>query len=74
MREGGTNNDAGDMRVIKRAVDESANESHTLYIFPGYELRRTDFTAGEYTADENTEVMGQLPLAVARVREALRPR
>ena len=35
--------DSGDQRVLKTAVDQSDYESHTVYVFPSLELRRSTF-------------------------------
>src|SRR6185369_16888051 len=48
--------DASDSRVLKTAVDASANELHTVYVFGSLELRRATFASGDFTDTKDTEV------------------
>ncbi|CAN5181222.1 hypothetical protein BH09MYX1_BH09MYX1_43600 [soil metagenome] len=48
--------DASDNRILKTAVDASANELHTVYVFGSLELRRTTFSGGDFTDTKDTEV------------------
>ncbi|HVJ27391.1 MAG TPA: RHS repeat-associated core domain-containing protein [Vicinamibacterales bacterium] len=46
---------AGGERVLKTAVDSSANELHTVYVFGSLELRRAQFVSGDYERTSATE-------------------
>jgi RHS repeat-associated protein len=48
--------DGGDQRVLKTAVDPTAAERHTLYVFPSLELRRTTWSGSEYARGPYSEV------------------
>jgi RHS repeat-associated protein len=48
--------DASDQRVVKTAVDASANERHAVYVFGSLELRGAAFASGDYTDTKDTEV------------------
>jgi predicted methyltransferase len=48
--------DANDTRVIKTAVDATAAERSTIYVFGSLELRRADTVAGDYDRATLTEV------------------
>ncbi len=48
--------DSSDQRVIKTAVDSQQNESHTVYVSPSIELRRTAFSNSDYVDTRDTEV------------------
>ncbi len=43
-------------RVLKTAVDSSANELHAVYVFGSLELRRAQFEGGDYERTARTEV------------------
>lgn len=47
---------AGSERVLKTAVDSSANELHTVYVFSSLELRRAQFIGDDYERTAATEV------------------
>ncbi len=47
---------SGGDRVRKTAIDTSANELHTIYIYDSLELRRAEFSAGDYERTASTEV------------------
>lgn len=47
---------SGGERVLKTAVDSSANELHTVYVFGSLEVRRAHFTGGDYERTAATEV------------------
>ncbi len=49
--------DASDQRVVKTAVDASAYERHTVYVFGSLELRGAVFESGDYADTKATEVV-----------------